>query len=455
MTLGSRQTLQEPVGQFRTLHRFRLGSLPHRQDFHPRQLPHRLRPHQQFRRRLHHPAQSARRRVRRHQYRFRPGRRTPVQPARAESARPRSPAHCSSPRHSPPPPTPWSIPTSRRRAPTSGRSTFSAKWRRNTIVDIAYIGRRGTSPARRLQRQPDADLHQRLPRRLQHRQGRRRIRADQQPAEGRHAPQRRRVRLPDAAPPQRLHPHPEFGGRPGLFHRHAPAERRLRDPALRRPALRLHPVPAVHQPQRARLQRFLHLPRAGSAVDPPPLPTASPSTSPTPGRRRWTRVRSIPRSPWSAPATRPPPPTLRSTSTTAASITPTAISTAATSSSGTVVAELPFGKGKHFLHSASGLVDRVLGGWEVTGYGRVTSGRPFSAFSGSNTVSNVNQSTANCTGCSRGDGIAVHSRPPPACSGSSTPPSAPNSPPPAPASSATPAATSSSDRTSSKSIRRC
>ena len=120
-----------------------------------------------------------------------------------------------------------------------------------------------------------------------------------------------------------------------------------------------------------------------------------------------------------------------------------------------VVAELPFGKGKHFLHSASGLVDRIVGGWEVTGYGRVTSGRPFSAFSGTNTVSNVNQSTANCTGCSRGDGIGRSPSPPPACSGSSTPPSAPNSPPPAPASSATPAATSSSDRTGSKSMRRC
>jgi hypothetical protein len=71
-----------------------------------------------------------------------------------------------------------------------------------------------------------------------------------------------------------------------------------------------------------------------------------------------------------------------------------------------VVAELPFGKGKHFLNSASGLVDRILGGWEVTGYGRVTSGRPFTAFSGTNTVSNVNQSTANCTGCGRGDGSA-------------------------------------------------
>ncbi len=71
-----------------------------------------------------------------------------------------------------------------------------------------------------------------------------------------------------------------------------------------------------------------------------------------------------------------------------------------------VVAELPFGKGKYFLHNASGIVERVLGGWEVTGLGRITSGRPFTAFAGANTVSNVNQSTANCTGCSRGDGSA-------------------------------------------------
>jgi hypothetical protein len=46
----------------------------------------------------------------------------------------------------------------------------------------------------------------------------------------------------------------------------------------------------------------------------------------------------------------------------------------------------------------------VVGGWEVTGYGRLTSGRPFTAFAGTNTVSNVNQSTANCSGCGRGDG---------------------------------------------------
>ena len=50
------------------------------------------------------------------------------------------------------------------------------------------------------------------------------------------------------------------------------------------------------------------------------------------------------------------------------------------------------------------MLNRVVGGWEVTGYGRVTSGRPFTAFAGTNTVSNVNQSTANCTGCGRGDG---------------------------------------------------
>ena len=48
------------------------------------------------------------------------------------------------------------------------------------------------------------------------------------------------------------------------------------------------------------------------------------------------------------------------------------------------------------------LLERIAGGWEITGYARVTSGRPFTAYAGTNTVSNVNQSTANCTGCKRG-----------------------------------------------------
>ena len=68
------------------------------------------------------------------------------------------------------------------------------------------------------------------------------------------------------------------------------------------------------------------------------------------------------------------------------------------------VFELPFGKGKHFLGGAHGLAERIVGGWEISGFGRVTSGRPFTVWAGTNTVSNVNQSTANCSGCSRGEG---------------------------------------------------
>jgi hypothetical protein len=84
--VGARKAVQEPVGQFRTLAGLRLGSLPHRQDLGARQLPDRLRPHQRFRGGFHHPAQPAGRRLRRHQYRFRPERRTPLQPAGAQSA---------------------------------------------------------------------------------------------------------------------------------------------------------------------------------------------------------------------------------------------------------------------------------------------------------------------------------------------------------------------------------
>jgi hypothetical protein len=69
------------------------------------------------------------------------------------------------------------------------------------------------------------------------------------------------------------------------------------------------------------------------------------------------------------------------------------------------VVELPFGKGKHFLNRG-GLVDKTIGGWEIAGFGRITSGRPFTVFAGTNTVSNVVQSMTNCNGCSRGDGSA-------------------------------------------------
>jgi hypothetical protein len=69
------------------------------------------------------------------------------------------------------------------------------------------------------------------------------------------------------------------------------------------------------------------------------------------------------------------------------------------------VFELPFGNGKHFLNRR-GWTDRIVGGWEVAGFGRVTSGRPFTVFAGTNTLSSVVQTTANCNGCSRGDGTA-------------------------------------------------
>src|SRR6185369_8257033 len=68
------------------------------------------------------------------------------------------------------------------------------------------------------------------------------------------------------------------------------------------------------------------------------------------------------------------------------------------------VIELPFGKGKKWLGNASGLADRILGGWQLTGFGRLTSGRPFSVFAGSNTTSSVVSSLANCNNCNRGMG---------------------------------------------------
>ncbi|MCU1272680.1 MAG: hypothetical protein JWO48_111, partial [Bryobacterales bacterium] len=62
------------------------------------------------------------------------------------------------------------------------------------------------------------------------------------------------------------------------------------------------------------------------------------------------------------------------------------------------------GRGKKFGASSNILMDRIIGGWQVAGFLRYQTGRPFTVFSGSNTLSNVNQSPANCNGCSPGDG---------------------------------------------------
>jgi len=41
------------------------------------------------------------------------------------------------------------------------------------------------------------------------------------------------------------------------------------------------------------------------------------------------------------------------------------------------VYELPFGRGKRFAPSAHGVVESLIGGWQLTGLGRITSGLPF------------------------------------------------------------------------------
>ncbi len=68
---------------------------------------------------------------------------------------------------------------------------------------------------------------------------------------------------------------------------------------------------------------------------------------------------------------------------------------------GTFVYELPFGRGRQYANNLHPVIDQVIGGWMVAGILRTTSGRPFTVFSGSNTLSNAVQSYANCTGCSR------------------------------------------------------
>jgi len=74
---------------------------------------------------------------------------------------------------------------------------------------------------------------------------------------------------------------------------------------------------------------------------------------------------------------------------------------------GTYTYELPFGKGKQFLSGIPSVLDHIIGGWQMAGTVLWTSGRPFTVYSGINTLSNVVQSTANCNDCSRNIGSLV------------------------------------------------
>lgn len=74
---------------------------------------------------------------------------------------------------------------------------------------------------------------------------------------------------------------------------------------------------------------------------------------------------------------------------------------------GTYTYELPFGKGRAFASGAPAVVNHILGGWQMSGTIIWMSGRPFTVYSGINTISNVVQSTADCSGCTRNSGQLV------------------------------------------------
>jgi hypothetical protein len=74
---------------------------------------------------------------------------------------------------------------------------------------------------------------------------------------------------------------------------------------------------------------------------------------------------------------------------------------------GTYTYELPFGKGRTFLSGMPAILNHVIGGWETAGTVIWMSGRPFTVYSGINSVSSVVQSTADCNGCSRDSGQLV------------------------------------------------
>ena len=52
---------------------------------------------------------------------------------------------------------------------------------------------------------------------------------------------------------------------------------------------------------------------------------------------------------------------------------------------GNFIADLPFGQGRKFLRGASGLLNAIVGGWQVNGVVDASSGYPFSVYSGYHT----------------------------------------------------------------------
>lgn len=65
---------------------------------------------------------------------------------------------------------------------------------------------------------------------------------------------------------------------------------------------------------------------------------------------------------------------------------------------GYFVANVPYGRGRHFGRNANIVLDEILGGWQLSGDGNWQSGRPLTLFAGYNTFSGSLQSTPICTG---------------------------------------------------------
>jgi hypothetical protein len=71
--------------------------------------------------------------------------------------------------------------------------------------------------------------------------------------------------------------------------------------------------------------------------------------------------------------------------------------------------ELPYGRGRRYGADLNRIVDGFLGGWQISGFLRYQTGRPFTIFSGANSLSSVFQSTVQCNGCSPDDGRVSNS----------------------------------------------
>jgi len=69
--------------------------------------------------------------------------------------------------------------------------------------------------------------------------------------------------------------------------------------------------------------------------------------------------------------------------------------------------EVPIGRGRAFASDLPKALDWVIGGWQISGLVNLASGRPYTFYSGRNTVSQAVQSTVNCNNCPRDLGRLV------------------------------------------------